>query len=69
MTKYFEYKVIDYVNINHHNNEEVEINLNQLGKEGFELIYVLDLGENNTNKDGKTSRYRYILKKSFQNGN
>ena len=54
MTKYFEYKVIDYVNINHHNNEEVEINLNKLGKEGFELIYVLDLGENNTNKDGKT---------------
>ena len=40
-------------------------NLNEsFGKIGYELITVLDLGENNTNKDGKSSRYRYIFMKN-----
>ena len=58
----FRYKIIDYLNIEHHNNNDVESFLNQLGSEGYELVEVIDMGENNTNKDGKSSRFRYILK-------
>lgn len=62
--KTYEYKIIDYVNIEHHNNSEVELKLNEnYGKIGYELISVIDMGENNTNKDGKSARYRYIFKK------
>lgn len=64
MVDIFEYKVIDYANIDHHNNEDVQKILNDLGKSGYELLEVLDMGENNSNKEGKSSRYRYILKKS-----
>ncbi len=63
--KKIKYKVLDYANILHHNNQDVENNLNEsFGKIGYELIAVLDLGENNTNKDGKSSRYRYIFMKN-----
>tara|TARA_B100000963_G_C22619365_1_gene669082 strand:+ start:2314 stop:2508 length:195 start_codon:yes stop_codon:yes gene_type:complete len=61
----FRYKVIDYVNIEHHSNLDVEEYLNDLGSDGFELVEVLDMGENNTNKDGKSSRYRYVFKKNL----
>ena len=65
MKSKFVYKVLDYINIQHHNSSDVENFLNiQYGKEGFELIGVLDMGENNTNKDGKSSRFRYIFKKN-----
>ena len=64
MSKKFEYKIIDYPNIEHHNNLDVENVLNDLGLKEFELIEVIDMGENNSNKDGKSSRYRYILKKN-----
>lgn len=64
MTNKIQYKIIDYVNIEHHNNLNVEIFLNKLGAEGFELTEIIDLGENNTNKDGKSSRFRYIFKKN-----
>ena len=64
MTLKFEYKVIDYLNINHHNNSDVEKFISELGSKGFELIEVIDMGENNTNKDGKSSRFRYIFKKN-----
>ena len=60
----FQYKVIDYVNIDHHNYLSVEEFINELGNHGFELIEVIDMGENNTNKDGKSSRFRYIFKKN-----
>ena len=60
----FEYKVVDYVNIDHHNYSSVEEFINELGNKGFELIEVIDMGENNTNKDGKSSRFRYIFKKN-----
>ena len=60
----FQYKVIDYVNIDHHNYSSVEEFINKLGKQGLELIEVIDMGENNTNKDGKSSRFRYIFKKN-----
>ena len=60
----FQYKVIDYVNIDHHNYSNVEEFINELGNKGFELIEVIDMGENNTNKDGKSSRFRYIFKKN-----
>ena len=60
----FKYKIIDYVNINHHNSDEVQTKLNELGMEGFELISIIDLGIDNTNKDGKSARFRYIFKKS-----
>ncbi len=64
MNNKINYKVLDYVNIEHHNNEEVQSNLNRnFGENGYELVSVVDLGENNTNKDGKSSRYRYIFKK------
>ena len=63
----FKYKIIDYVNIHHHNNLDVENLLNDLGSEGFELVEILDMGENNTNKDGKSSRYRYIFKRWISN--
>ena len=63
MSNNVKYKVLDYVNIEHHNNEEVESKLNEyFGNEGYELITVIDLGENNTNKDGKSSRFRYFFK-------
>ena len=65
MKSKFVYKVLDYINIQHHNSSDVENLLNiQYGKECFELIGVLDMGENNTNKDGKSSRFRYIFKKN-----
>ena len=60
----FQYKVVDYVNIDHHNYSSVEEFINELGNQGFELIEVIDMGENNTNKDGKSSRFRYIFKKN-----
>ena len=60
----FQYKVIDYVNIDHHNYSSVEEFINELGNQGFELIEVIDMGENNTNKEGKSSRFRYIFKKN-----
>ena len=54
MKSIFVYKVLDYLNIEHHNSSDVESVINiQYGKESFELITVLDIGENNTNKDGK----------------
>ena len=63
MTKFI-YKIYDYPNIDHHNNENVEGKLNNnFGFKGFELISIVDMGENNSNKDGKSSRFRYILKK------
>ena len=64
MVNKFKYKVIDYVNIEHHNYTSVEKFINDLGNHGFELIKVIDMGENNTNKDGKSSRFRYIFKKN-----
>ena len=64
MSKNFEYKIIDYPNIEHHNNLDVENVLNDLGLKEFELIEVIDMGENNSNKDGKSSRFRYIFKKN-----
>ena len=42
----------------------VEEFINELGNQGFELVEVIDMGENNTNKDGKSSRFRYIFKKN-----
>lgn len=60
---YFNYKVLDYPNIEHHNNDNVAKKLNEdFGGKGFELISVIDMGENNSNKDGKSSRFRYIFK-------
>ena len=45
--------------------ENVEKNLNiEYGHKGFELLTVIDMGENNSNKYGKSSRYRYIFKKN-----
>mgnify|MGYP004261149531 CR=1 FL=1 len=65
MSSKFIYKILDYVNIEHHNNSEVELNLNDnYGSQGYELLSVLDMGENNSNKDGKSSRFRYIFKKN-----
>ena len=64
MVDRFQYKVIDYVNIDHHDYSSVEQFINELGNQGFELIEVIDMGENNTNKDGKSSRFRYIFKKN-----
>ena len=53
--KKFEYRVFDYLNIEHLNNSDVESKLNNnFGNHRFELISVLDMGENNTNKDGKS---------------
>ena len=64
MVNRFQYKVVDYVNIDHHDYSSVEQFINELGNQGFELIEVIDMGENNTNKDGKSSRFRYIFKKN-----
>jgi len=65
MVNRIKYKVLDYVNIEHHSNEEVEKNLNEnFGQVGFDLVSIIDMGENNTNKDGKSSRFRYIFKKN-----
>ena len=67
MTAKFVYKILDYANIQHHDNLDVENNLNNnFGNQGYELSTVLDLGENNTNKDGKSSRFRYIFKKNVK---
>ena len=63
----FQNKIIDYFNINHHNSDEVQTKLNELGMEGFELISIIDLGIDNTNKDGKSARFRYIFKKRIIN--
>ena len=65
MVDRFQYKVVDYVNIDHHNYSSVEEFINELGNQGFELIEVIDMGENNTNKDGKSSKFRYIFKKKW----
>lgn len=35
MTETFEYKVVDYKNINHHSNSDVEEYLSMLGEKGF----------------------------------
>ena len=64
MVDRFQYKVVDYVNIDHHDYSSVEQFINELGNQGFELNEVIDMGENNTNKDGKSSRFRYIFKKN-----
>ena len=64
MVDRFQYKVVDYVNIDHHNYSSVEEFINELGNHGFKLVEVIDMGENNTNKDGKSSRFRYIFKKN-----
>jgi hypothetical protein len=64
MVDKFKYKIVDYVNIEHHNNLDVENFLNSLGLEGFDLVTVIDIGEINTNKDGKSSRFRYFFKKN-----
>ena len=64
MTSKFKYKIIDYLNIEHHNNSDAEQFICELGSDGFELIKVIDMGENNTNKDGKSSRFRYIFKRN-----
>ena len=64
MVDRFQYKVVDYVNIDHHDYSSVEQFINELGNQGFELIEVIDMGENNTNKDGKSSRFRYIFKRN-----
>ena len=46
------YKVLDYPNIEHHSYSDVEKNLNEnFGEKGFELVSIVDMGENNTNKD------------------
>ena len=67
MTSKYVYKILDYVNIQHHDNLDVENNLNNnFGNQGYELSTVLDLGENNTNRDGKSSRFRYIFKKNVK---
>ena len=64
MTKFI-YKILDYANIEHNDFENVEKNLNlEYGEKGFELLAVIDMGENNSNKYGKSSRYRYIFKKN-----
>ena len=63
MKETFEYKVIDYKNIEHHNDSDVQENLSILGEKGFELVFVIDMGENNTNQEGKSSRFRYIFKR------
>jgi len=68
MTETFEYKVIDYKNINHHSNSDVEEYLSMLGEKGFELLVVIDMGENKTNEEGKSARFRYIFKRK-KNGN
>ena len=65
MSKKNRYKVIDYVNLEHHDNTMVEKILNEFGSHGFELVQVIDMGENNTNKEGKSSRFRYIFKKTY----
>ncbi len=67
MADKFEYKIIDYVNINHHNSDEVQSKIDELGLESFELINIIDLGIDNTNKDGKSARFRYIFKKRITN--
>ena len=65
MVKKISYKVLDYVNIEHHSNTDVQKNLNKnFGDHGFELVTVIDMGENNTNEDGKSSRFRYFFKKN-----
>ena len=61
----FIYKILDYANIEHHDCENVEKNLNEeFGGKGYELLTVIDMGENNSNKYGKSSRFRYIFKKN-----
>ena len=56
MTKFL-YKILDYANIEHHDCENVEKILNvEYGEKGFELLKVIDMGENNSKKYGKSSR-------------
>ncbi len=50
--KKFSYKVLNYFNINHHGSDSVENNLDEIYKKNcIQLIYVIDKGGNNTNKD------------------
>ena len=52
------------MNIEHHSYDEVEKKLNEnFGEEGFELVTIIDMGENNTNKDGKAQDLDTFLKK------
>ncbi len=53
MDNKFEYKIIDYINLDHHNYNRVEIFFNEFTKDYFELVEGVDMGEKNTNKDGK----------------
>ena len=53
MDNKFEYKIIDYINLDHHNCNRVEIFFNEFTKDYFELVEGVDMGEKNTNKDGK----------------
>ena len=65
MVNKIRYKVFDYVNIEHHSYSDVEKKLNEIfGENGFELVSIIDMGDNNTNKDGKSSKFRYIFKKN-----
>ncbi|MBD22764.1 MAG: hypothetical protein CL572_03770 [Alphaproteobacteria bacterium] len=65
MKNKIKYKVFDYVNIEHHSYTDVEKNLNEnFGDRGYELISIIDMGDNNTNKDGKSCKFRYIFKKN-----
>lgn len=41
MTETFEYKVIDYKNINHHSNSDVEEYLSMLGEKSFKFLVLL----------------------------
>ena len=60
----FKYIVYDYPNIEHHDSDDVTNKLNyNFGEKGFELISVINMGESNANKNGKSARYRYIFKK------
>ena len=43
MVNRLQYKVVDYVNIDHHNYSNVEEFINELGNQGFELIEVIDM--------------------------
>ena len=64
MANKIKYKVFDYVNIEHHSYIDVEKKLNEnFGEHGFELLLVIDMGENNTNKDEKAQGLDTFLKK------
>ena len=66
MANKIKYKVFDYVNIEHHSYIDVEKKIKRKFWRAWfwRLLLVIDMGENNTNKDGKSSRFRYIFKKN-----